>query len=39
MRVYNKVVSCFGRDILSADNHEIDAKKLGSLVMNDTGCT
>ena len=34
--VYNKVVSCFGRDILSADNHEIDAKKLGSLVMNDT---
>ena len=34
--VYNKVVRCFGRDILSADNHEIDAKKLGSLVMNDT---
>ena len=34
--VYNKVVSCLGRDILSADNHEIDAKKLGSLVMNDT---
>ena len=33
---YNKVVRCFGRDILSADNHEIDAKKLGSLVMNDT---
>lgn len=34
--VYNKVVRFFGRDILSADNHEIDAKKLGSLVMNDT---